>query len=164
MTKTDPRRDRVAKRISASQDRLKRDSAAKPSVPRREPLPDASPPENYRGLAREYPWLTVATGIGMGMLVAALLPRKFASKAAKRALGAATVAAELGLAYSKQARDAAGEAAHDGLEKLGEGFEKIGESTAPLRQRAVNAGHDARKTGSRLATEALKFATQRLHR
>ena len=102
--------------------------------------------------------------LGVGMLVAALLPRKFVGKAARRALGAATVAAELGLAYGKQARNAAGEAAHDGLEKFGEGIEKIGETTAPLRQRAVSAGHDARKTGSRLATEALKFATRRLHR
>ena len=164
LSKTDQRRDRVAKRITASQDRLKRDSAAKTAAPRRDPLPDASPPDDYRGLAREYPWLTVAAGVGVGMLVAALLPRKFVGKAARRALGAATVAAELGLAYGKQARNAAGEAAHDGLEKFGEGIEKIGETTAPLRQRAVSAGHDARKTGSRLATEALKFATRRLHR
>ena len=153
MSKIDPRRDRVATRITASQARLKRNSEDLPAPVRRDPLPDAYPPENYRGLAREYPLLTVAAGIGVGMLVAALLPRRIASKAAKRALGAATVAAELGLAYSKHARDAAGEAAHDG-------FEKISESTAPLRQRATSAGKNARSQGLRIAGEALKFATR----
>ena len=149
MSKTDPRRDRVASRIAASQERLKRESEVLPAHPRRDPLPDRDPPENYRSLAREYPWLTVAAGLGVGVLVAALLPRKFASKTAKRALGIATVAAEFGLAYSRQARDAAGEAVHDGLDMLDEG-------TAPLRQRAVSASKSVRSRGTRLAGEAIK--------
>ena len=149
MSKTDPRRDRVAKRIAASQDRLKRDSDALPARPRRDPLPDRYPPDDYRGLAREYPWLTVAAGLGFGVLIAALLPRRFASKAARRAMGVATVAAELGLAYSRQTRDAAGEVAHDGLAKLDE-------STAPLRQRASSAGKTVRNRGTKLAGEAIR--------
>lgn len=153
MSKSDLRRERVATRISASQARLKRDGKALPAATRRDPMPDAYPPENYRGLAREYPLLTVAAGIGVGILVAALLPRKFASKAARRAVGAASVAAELGLAYSKQARDVAAEAAHDGLEM-------VTETTAPLRQRATSAGKSARSQGLRLAGEAMKLATR----
>ena len=153
MSTSDPRRNRVASRIAASQERLKRESDSLPAHPRRDPLPDRDPPENYRGLAREYPWLTVAAGLGVGMLVAALLPRKFASKTAKRALGVATVAAELGLAYSRQARDAASDAAHDGLAKLEEG-------TAPLRQRAVTAGKTVRSRGTRFAGEVIKAAAR----
>ena len=153
MSKSDQRRERVATRISASQARLKRDGKALPAATRRDPLPDAYPPENYRGLAREYPLLTVAAGVGVGILIAALLPRKFATKAARRAITAATVAAELGFAYRKQARDAAGEAAHDGLDKLTE-------TTAPLRHRASSAGKSARSQGLRLAGEAMKFATR----
>ena len=153
MTMTDPRRNRVATRIAASQDRLKRDSDKLPAKPRIEPLPDAWPPEDYRSLAKEYPWLAMAAALGAGALVAALLPRKFVSKAGRRALGAATVAAELGLAYSKQARDAAGEAAHDSLVKLDE-------TTAPVRHRAASAGKTARTSGMRLAGEALKFAAR----
>ena len=153
MSKTDPRRDRVAKRIAASQERLERDSDKVPAKVRRDPLPDAWPPEDYRSLAKEYPWMAMAAGLGVGVLVAALLPRKFASKAGRRALGAATVAAELGLAFSKQAREVAGEAAHDGLAKLDE-------STAPLRQRATSVGNSARNRGMRLAEEALKLATR----
>ena len=111
---------------------------------------DANPPESYRSLAREYPLLTVAAGLGIGLLVAALLPRGFASKAGRRAMGAATVAAELGLAYSKQARDAAGEAAHDGIAKLEE-------TTAPLRKNALRAGENARNRGVQLAEDAVKL-------
>ena len=153
MSKTDLSRDRVAKRIAASQDRLKRDSDQLPAKSRIEPLPDAWPPENYRSLAKEYPWLAMAAALGAGALVAALLPRNFASKTGRRALGAATIAAELGLAFSKQARDAAGDAAHDGLAKLDE-------TTAPLRHRAATAGKTARTSGMRLAGEALKFAAR----
>ena len=153
MSKTDPRRDRVAKRIAASQERLQRDSDKVPTKPRRDPLPDAWPPEDYRSLAKEYPWLAMAAGLGIGVLVAALLPRNFAGKAGRRALGAVTVAAELGLAFSKQARDLAGEATHDGLAKLDE-------TTAPLRQSATSAGKTARSRGMRLAGEALKLATR----
>ncbi len=150
MSTTDPRRERVAKRISASQDRLTRDSGPLPARIRRDPMPDANPPESYRSLAREYPLLTVAAGLGIGLLVAALLPRGFASKAGRRAMGAATVAAELGLAYSKQARDVAGGAAHDGIAKLEE-------TTAPLRKNALRAGENARNRGVQLAEDAIKL-------
>lgn len=154
MSKTEQRQDRIAKRITASQERLQRDSKTTRAKKRRDPLPDAWPPENYRTLAKEYPWLAMAAGLGVGVLVAALLPRNVLSKVGRRAMGAATVAAELGLAYSKQARDAAGEAAHDGLVI-------IDETTAPLRQRATSAGKSARSRGMRLAREAIKFATHR---
>ena len=154
MSKPEQRQDRVAKRITASQERLQRDSKTPPAKKRRDPLPDAWPPENYRTLAKEYPWLAMAAGLGVGVLVAALLPRNALSKAGRRAMGAATVAAELGLAYSKQARDAAGEAAHDGLVI-------IDETTAPLRQRATSVSKSARSRGMRLAREAIKLATHR---
>ena len=167
MTKTDPRRDRVAKRIAASQARLQRTSDQLPAKPRRDPLPDAWPPENYRSLAKEYPWFAMAAGLGVGALVAALLPRKFVSKAGRRALGAASVAAELGLAFSKQAREAAGDAvhaagvaAHAAGDAAHDGLAKIDETTAPLRQRATSASKSARNRGMRLAGEALKFATR----
>lgn len=158
MTKTDPRRDRVANRIAASQDRLKRDGDQLPAKPRRDPLPDAYPPENYRSLAKEYPWLAMAAGLGVGALIAALLPRKFVGKAGRRALGAASVAAELGLAFSKQAREAAGDAAHAAGDAAHDGLAKIDETTAPLRHRASTAGKVARNRGMQLASEALKFA------
>lgn len=153
MSEAEDRSSRIRERIAASQERLDRDSAGVPMVPRRDPLPDAWPPEDYRSLAREYPWLTVAAGFGLGLLAGALLPKRAGSKLGKRAMAVATVAAEMGLALSREARDSAGEKARDGLARVEQG-------TAPLRQRAGRAGQAARGTGMRLAGQAIKLASR----
>jgi ElaB/YqjD/DUF883 family membrane-anchored ribosome-binding protein len=140
------RRARIKDRIAASQERMRRSSVNLPAVPKRETLPDAYPPEDYRSLAREYPWLTVAAGAGLGLLAGALLPKRLGGKLGKRALGAAAVAAELGLALSRQAGDAASE------------------KTAPLRQRAGRAAGSARSgarsAGATLVREAIRLAAR----
>ena len=56
-----------------------------PVLPARATLPDRYPPEDYRSLAGEYPWLTVAAGLGAGLLVGAMLPRGLGGKFGKRA-------------------------------------------------------------------------------
>lgn len=153
MNDADARRARIKDRIAASQERMRRDSVKLPPVPRRDPLPDAYPPEDYRSLAREYPWLTVAAGAGLGLLAGALLPRRAGSKLGKRALGVATVAAEIGLALSRQAGT-----------KASEGLSRIEESSAPLRQRAGRAAGSARSgarsAGATLAREAIRLAAR----
>ena len=73
-------------------------------LPRRAQLPDAYPPEDYRSLAAEYPWLVLAAGAGLGLLAGALLPRKAGSKLGGKALGLAAMAGELGLSLAAQAR------------------------------------------------------------
>ncbi|MGB7655824.1 MAG: hypothetical protein WBL74_10125 [Novosphingobium sp.] len=153
MSAADQRSNRIKERIAASQARLDRDSDDLRALPRRQPLPDAYPPEDYRSLAAEYPWLAMAAGLGIGMLAGALMPKGAGGKMGRRAMGAATVAAELGLAFSKQARDRAQETGREGLEQ-------IGERTAPLRSRAARAGVDARSKGVRLAGEAIKLAAR----
>lgn len=169
MSQTDPRRERVTKRIAASQSRLKRDNDSQSAKPRSKKLADAAPPENYRGLAAEYPLLVLAAGLGVGVLIAALLPKRITGKFAQRAMGAATVAAELGMSFSRQARDAAGEAAHYARDAAGDaahyasdaaqgGLARLEETAAPLRNRADSAGKNARSQGARFATEALKLA------
>jgi ElaB/YqjD/DUF883 family membrane-anchored ribosome-binding protein len=149
----DDRRTRINERIAASQDRMRRGSVNVPAAPKRETLPDAYPPEDYRSLAKEYPWLTVAAGAGLGLLAGALLPKRAGSKLGKRALGAATIAAELGLALSRQAGS-----------KAAQGLSQLDETTAPLRQRAGRAAGTAR-TGARtagvtLAREAIRLAAR----
>jgi ElaB/YqjD/DUF883 family membrane-anchored ribosome-binding protein len=140
------RRARIKERIAASQDRMRRESVTPPAVPKRETLPDAYPPENYRSLLAEYPWLTVAAGAGLGLLAGALLPKRAGAKFGKRALGVATVAAELGLALSRQAGSTAAE------------------KTAPLRQHASRAAGSARagarSAGVTLAREAIRLAAR----
>jgi ElaB/YqjD/DUF883 family membrane-anchored ribosome-binding protein len=147
------REERIKAQIDASQERLQRESAQLPAMPRREPLPDAYPPEDLRSLAAEHPWLTMAAGAGLGMLAGALVPKRFGAGLGKRAFALATVAAELGLALSKQSRDAAGE-------KAGEGLARIDEGTAPIRQRARSAGRSARSQGVKLAGEAIRIAAR----
>ncbi len=153
MSETENRRSRVSQRIAASQARLDRDDSALPTVPHLGRLPDAVPPESYRGLAAEYPWLTVAAGLGVGVLLGSLLPRGLGGRAGRRIAGAAVTAAELGFALSKQARDKAEDGARDGLAMLDEG-------TAPLRQRATRGARSARSQGVRLASEAIKLAVR----
>ena len=158
MSKIEQRRERITQRIAESQDRLKRNEDIAPTKPAA--LRDALPPESYRGLAAQYPLLTLAAGIGAGVLIAALLPKRFSSKFAQRAMGAATVAAELGLSLSRQAREAAGDAAHYASDAAHDGLAKLEETTAPLRQRADSASKSARDQGSRMASEAIKLATR----
>ena len=159
MSNSDPRRERISKRISESQDRLKRDNEIAPDNSATK-LRAASPPENYRGLLAEYPLLTLAAGLGAGVLIASLLPKRISSTFAKRAMGAATVAAELGLSLSRQAREAAGDAANYASDAAHDGLALLEETTAPLIKRADSAGKSARSQGTRLATEAIKLASR----
>lgn len=157
MSEVQSTRDRIKAKVAASQQRLKRDSDAVPMIPQRPNLPDAYPPENYRSLAAEYPLLAVAAGIGVGLLVGALIPKRAGSKVGKRALTLATMAGELGLALSKQARDAARDAGEDGVAK-------VATASAPLRRRATrlagNAGSGARSAGLLVAREAVRLAAR----
>lgn len=125
MSNAKDKQDRIRQRIEASQDRLTRESEVLPALPPRRVPADAYPPEDWRTLAIEHPWLVVAAGAGAGLLAGALLPRKAGSKLTSRALGLATVGAELAMALSRNARDAAAESAREGLARIDEG-------TAPL--------------------------------
>lgn len=162
MSETEDKRSRIKDKIAASQERLRRDTVGVPPV--RHTLPDAHPPQNYRSLAAEYPWLSVAGGLAVGALLGALLPKTAGSKFSRRAMGFASVAAELGLALSRQARDAAGDAAESGATRLGEIGHRIDEGTADLRTRARRqagiAASSTRSTGQRVMREAIRIATK----
>lgn len=142
MSNSEPRQARIAAKIAASQHRLDRSSAARPALPAK----DAYPPEDYRSLIAEYPWLAVAVGAGVGLLAGALAPKKAGSNFGKRAIGLAIAAGELGLALSKQAGERASEAGRDGLVLAKEG-------TAQVRT-------TARSTGATIAREAIKLVAR----
>ncbi len=143
MSSIEPRQERIAAKIAASQERLDRHSPKHPALPAK----DAYPPEDYRSLIAEYPWLAVAAGMGMGLLAGALAPKKAGSgKFGRRALGLAMAAGELGLALSKQAGERAGEAGRDRLNRAKEG-------TAQVRMTAAN-------TGAKIAREAIKLVVR----
>ena len=156
MSKADEQRQQIKSRIDASQDQLDAENRQLAAIPpRSDTFEDA--PDDWRGKAGQHPWLLLAAGAGAGLLIGALLPRRAGSKTASRALGLAAAGAELAIAFSKNARDAASDAASEGLHRLDEG-------TAPLRRRAGEvagtASRSARTTGARLASEAVKIAAR----
>lgn len=156
MTQPDPKRARIKDKIVASEKRLRREGEASA----RQPVPDRDPPETYRSLAGEYPWGTLLGGLALGAIVGALLPKQAGRRLGRRALTAATIAGELGLAYSKQARDKASEVGREGVAKLSDLGESVGDNTAELRQRAGRAAGRARSRGLELAGQAIKLAAR----
>lgn len=155
MTDSEAKRSRIKDKIAASQARLRGEAGAVP--PPRPNFPDADPPENYRSLAGEYPWLTVAAGLGAGLLIGALLPKSARSKLGKRAVGFAAMAGELALAFSKRASDAA----QDNGALIGH---RIDDGTAELRGKARRtagrAAGSARAAGQIVVRETLKLASR----
>lgn len=106
----------------------------------RDLLPDASPPETYRSLAAEYPWLTLAAGAGVGLLIGALIPRRITGKLGQHAAAAASWVGEASMALAPQG-----------------GVAKITQGTAQLRQRAGRTAGLAQSAGTALAREAFKL-------
>ena len=117
-------------------------------------LPDASPPEGLRGLVEDYPGLAIVAGIGVGVLVAALLPRNAGRKLAKGSAVLATAATELGLALGKQALEKAGE----GRELLGDKASDAGRVAGDAGRKAAAAARDAGTSAQRLAEDASNTA------
>lgn len=142
MSSLEPRQERIAAKIAASQARLDRSSESRPALPSK----DAYPPEDYRSLIAEYPWLAVAAGVGLGLLAGSLAPKKAGSKFGKRALTLAIAAGELGIAFSKQAGERASEAGRDGL--------------AMAKESGRQVGSTARSTGATIAREAIRLAAR----
>lgn len=157
MSEQDSKRARVQARVEASQERLKRESDELPALPTNRAPADAYPPEDFKTLAQEHPWLILAAGAGAGLLLGALLPGRAGSKVGTRALGLVAAGVEVALALSKTASDAASDSAREGLHRIDEG-------TAPMRRRASAAAaqgsRSARSTGIRLAGEAIKLAAR----
>lgn len=156
MTQTDPKRARIKEKITESEERLRRDSQA----PARKQFPDRDPPETYRSLAGEYPWGVVLGGLALGAVAGALLPKAAGRRLGRRALAIATIAGELGLTFSKTARDKTSEAGREGIARLGDLSGSVGESTAELRQRAGHVAGRARSRGLELAGRAVKLAAR----
>src|SRR6185369_15286450 len=95
-------------------DQLRRKVAESQAALTRPQLPEREPPEGYRALAMDYPFTLVLGGLAVGAIVGAMLPRSAARKLGRAAIAAAGVAGELGMAYGRQAMDAAGELTDEG--------------------------------------------------
>lgn len=157
MSEAEDKRQRIQNRVDASQERLKRESDQLPALPQHRAPADAYPPEDFKAMAKEHPWLIMAAGVSAGLLLGALLPERVGSRLGGRVLGLAATGAELAIAVGRFARETASEGAREGLQRIDEG-------TAPMRRSASAAAtqgsQSARSTGIRIAGEAIKLAAR----
>lgn len=132
------RRERIKARIAASQERFRRES------PEAAPLPaDRVPPEKFTSLLAEYPGLTIAAGLGLGLLAGALLPKTAGSKLARRGTALAAVAGELGLFLAKQAMEKAADAGREGRVVAGKSVAVAGQKAGAARNAGLNLAKKA---------------------
>lgn len=102
---------------------------------------EAGPIDKLTTVAKEHPLLVVLGGLAIGVAISALIPRSPTRRLSKNALGFLTTVAELGIAYGKQALDAAEEAGVPTRERLGEFGNALLDGAAKLKEK-VTAGRD----------------------
>jgi hypothetical protein len=106
---------------------------------------------------KAHPGIALASGVVLGALASALLPKGAARRIAKGAVAAATVGTEAGMVLARQARERAQAAADDAAEhlhaaedKAGAGIRRIGRSAAHAAGSTSSAGLDLARTAIRL--------------
>lgn len=144
------KRDQLRRKVAESQASLGRGH-----------FPERDPPEGYKALAMDYPFVLVLGGLAVGAIAGALLPRAAGRKLVRGVVAAAGVASELGLAYGRQAFDVAGELSDEGRQKLGglgeklvELGESVSESAAAYGRKAADFAADAASGAGKAADKA----------
>jgi hypothetical protein len=103
----------------------------------------ASPADRVTSFAREHPILLIAGGLAIGIAVSALVPRSPTRRFSKKTAAFLATVAELGIAYGREALEAAEEAGRQGKDKLAElsstAKDKAGDQLE--RVSALIAGH-----------------------
>ena len=114
--------------------------------------------DKFTAFAKEHPIATVAGGVALGVLVAAMFrgPRRAAMRGGSKAAGLAAIGAELALSYAQQAMEAANEAGRAGAKRL-DGF---GDTAKSVGRDAAHRAGDAGET----ALSATREASRRLGR
>jgi broad specificity phosphatase PhoE len=105
---SDENREQLRERIEAAEARqAERERAAQ-----------ASAADRLTSIAREHPVLLIAGGLAIGAVLSTLVPKSPTRKLSKNALGFLGTIAELGIAYGRQAMEAAEEAGQNGMARL----------------------------------------------
>lgn len=158
---TDTIKDPLEKRIETAQQRNGRRLAEQAARAR----------DNMAGFVGSHPFASLAAAVGAGMVLGVFFPRAAGAKLGRKAGTIATLAAELGLAYSRNALKSAQQAGHAGREQLEEIGESIVDSTAGLRheigrlaeEAALNAREAGRTVGERASSVADKIGSRMRH-
>jgi len=150
--KTD-KHDELLAEVEKSESRLRNTAAA-------DRFPDRSPPEKVTQLIREHPGLAIAAGLGVGLLVAAVLPKGPGRKLIRRSGLVATAATEMALLMGKNFLAKATEATEEGRDHLSEAAERASSVSRSASRKAQKlAGETSaavRSAGSDLAKKATK--------
>ncbi|MCT2558034.1 hypothetical protein N0B51_03470 [Tsuneonella sp. YG55] len=115
---------------------------------------------------KEHPLATLAGGLALGVLVAAIVPgpgRRMRKKASARTAVLAGTLADLALTYGAKFLESAEEAAKAGQERIGDLGETIGDGARDLGRSASDSASRAIDSASRTANRALGSARSRLH-
>lgn len=95
--------------------------------------------DKLTAVVREHPLLVIAGGLAIGIAISTLIPRSPTRKLSKNAIGLLTTVAELGIAYGRQAMDAADDVREPTREKLSQFGSALIDGAAKLKEK-VTAG------------------------
>ena len=117
--------------------------------------------DQFTSFAKEHPIATVAGGVAVGVLIAALFkgPRRAAAKGGSKAAGLAAIGAELALAYAAQAIESANEAGRAGAKRfdgVGDTAREIGRDAASRAGEAGEAAVAVTRAAGRRLTKAIR--------
>ena len=162
---TDAKRQTLKEKVEAGQARNRAKTENTTTIFDRAGEAALEAKDKFTAFAKEHPIATVAGGVAVGVLIAAMFkgPRRVAAKGGSKAAGLAAIGAELALAYAQQAMEAAsdaGKAAAPKIERFGDAARSTGRDAA---HRAGDAGEAAlaatREAGRRLS----KAIRSRIH-
>lgn len=118
---------------------------------------DDDAPKSLTDQIKAHPGIALASGLALGVVVSALLPRGSARRLAKGAAAAATAGTEAGLLLARQAREKAEAAASEAVVTLHNAEDSAGEGLRRLRRGAAKAAGTTRNTGLDLAHAAIRL-------
>lgn len=149
---TDKKRQDLREKIEASERRNEQRSAADYALDARDRAVD---------FVKEHPIATVAGGVALGVLIAALVPgpgRRMRKQATAKGSALAAMLAELGIAYGTGLLDSVGDAARTGKDRLEDFGDNMGDTARSLRREAGYLAGGASESARALRREAGKKA------
>jgi hypothetical protein len=118
---------------------------------------DDDTPKSLTDQIKAHPGIALASGLALGVVVSALLPRGSARRLAKSAAAAATVGTEAGLMLARQAREKAEAAASEAVVTLHAAEDSAGKGLRRLGRGAAHAAESGAGKGLDLAHAAIRL-------
>jgi hypothetical protein len=109
---SDQNREKLRQKIEAGEARLQLRERASRSA--------AAATDSVTGFARAHPLLVIAGGLAIGVALSTLIPRSPTRKLSRKTVAFLASVAEMGLAYGREALEAAEEAGRQGKAKVAE--------------------------------------------